>query len=131
MTSVMSRTYSALKLNALNYNCPQMRIFGAAVLAILVAPIFGWLFVPQFGISVVFALVASVIVLVVLARPIFGFYILVFTMPIQNVILVEGVGATWTMLVGILVISVWVLQRLVRKEPWSKILSSKAHSKIA
>lgn len=81
-----------------------------------------WL-VPYQGVGSIFWVLSITAVVVLVVRPEIGFYLLVFTLPIQNLFVLEQ-GVTWTRLIAILVFMTWTLNKLLHRDSWTGILSA-------
>ena len=105
---------------------PYFRAFSFLGIALVGAVSIGLWLVPQFGIGPGLALIVVISASLTLVKPILGFGLLVFSIPIVSVLLVgEGVAApTLSRFIGIFVIGSWLLQKLIRRESWSDVLTA-------
>ena len=84
----------------------------------------GWWLVPEVGVSALGWLAAATAIVLILRRPFWGLLLMAFAIPLANVLVIGG-EVTWARLIGLLVFAAWVSHKLIRREPWADVLSSK------
>lgn len=118
---------SVLIIGRTNSEIPlaSIRPWVLVVLTLAVSISAGALLVPHYGIAIPVLLVSAIAGVIIIWKPVLGIYLLVSIIPIQNVVLLDGGEVTWARVIGIFVFGAWVLQRLVGRESWAGILSSR------
>ena len=93
---------------------------GVAALVVFLALSVGVLVQDRYALGVVLPLVLAAGVLL-LVRPVVGAFLLAGTIPLEAVLMLEGVTAS--RLIGIAVVGTWGAQKLFRREPIAPLLS--------
>ena len=110
---------------SLSTGTPGSRVRPAAAVGITltIAVLGGLWLTPQFGVKAPLLFIALVAIILVLARPQFGLYFLVFSIPLESVFIL-GDSLTWVRVIGTFVFGAWVLHMLLGRKSWGDLLSS-------
>lgn len=110
---------------SLNTGTPGSRVRPAAAVGITltIAVLGGLWLTPQFGVKAPLLFITLVGIILVLSRPQFGLYFLIFSIPLESVFIL-GEGVTWVRVIGTFVFGAWILHMLLGRKSWRDLLSS-------